>query len=65
MRIRIDITGKRFGKLVAQYPVRSPKTGKLQWHCQCDCGRVTNVDLQHLKPAIPKAVGIVQKFATI
>lgn len=26
MRIRIDITGKRFGKLVAQYPVRSPKT---------------------------------------
>lgn len=61
MRIRIDITGKRFGKLVAQYPVRSPKTGKLQWHCQCDCGRVTNVDLQHLKTGNTKSCGYCTK----
>lgn len=33
-----DITGKRFGKLVAIEPIGSNKQGRILWRCQCDCG---------------------------
>lgn len=33
---QIDITGQRFGKLVAVS--RAPSTGRTKWHCICDCG---------------------------
>lgn len=33
----IDITGQRFGRLVAIHPQRDT-AGRLQWHCECDCG---------------------------
>ena len=32
-----DLTGRRFGKLVAEYPIRTPD-GVILWHCRCDCG---------------------------
>lgn len=32
----IDLTGKRFGKLVVQKYIDNGKKGK--WECQCDCG---------------------------
>lgn len=35
-RRMIDITGQRFEKLVALFPVKSQ--GKSQWLCKCDCG---------------------------
>lgn len=48
-----DITGQRFGRLVAQYYklVPNPKTGKnvTYWHCKCDCGNEKDIrrgDLQ-------------------
>ena len=35
----VDITGQRFGRLVALYPSRRyDKSGSVVWHCQCDCG---------------------------
>ena len=34
----IDITGQRFGKLVAKYEVGSTKDGRSIWYCECDCG---------------------------
>ncbi|NCC25901.1 MAG: hypothetical protein EOM25_12030 [Deltaproteobacteria bacterium] len=33
-----DLTGRRFGRLMAEYPIRTPEGGIL-WFCQCDCGR--------------------------
>ena len=48
-----DITGQRFGRLVAQYYklVPNPRTGKndTYWHCKCDCGNEKDIrrgDLQ-------------------
>jgi hypothetical protein len=40
---RIDLTGQRFGKLVAIEPVASPtsKSTRCKWLCQCDCGNTT------------------------
>ena len=36
----IDLTGRRFGRLVALYPVRIEHKGcSAMWHCKCDCGQ--------------------------
>lgn len=34
----IDLTGKRFGKLVVLQRGESAPSGKVKWLCQCDCG---------------------------
>ncbi|MBU7002981.1 hypothetical protein HPG02_05040 [Pediococcus pentosaceus] len=57
MKIRIDITNKRFGKLVAKYPSGKAKNGNTIWHCVCDCGNETDVELQHLKVGSTKSCG--------
>lgn len=44
-----DITGKRFGKLIAIKPTqnRDPK-GAIIWECSCDCGCTTYVSVRGL-----------------
>jgi len=36
-----DITGVKFGKLVALRRIESTRLGVTQWMCQCDCGNKT------------------------
>ena len=37
-----DLTGKRFGRLVAEYPTeKRDHKGSVYWHCRCDCGGET------------------------
>jgi hypothetical protein len=45
MPLFINITGQRFGKLVAERIVFKSKYGHYNWLCKCDCGntRVANV----------------------
>lgn len=38
MAMRKDITGQRFGLLVAVRPFRDPKRPRFLWVCKCDCG---------------------------
>lgn len=38
-----DITGFRYGRLVALRRVGKTNSGNSIWRCQCDCGRFTNV----------------------
>lgn len=33
-----DITGQRYGMLVALHPVEKSKNGTWKWRCKCDCG---------------------------
>lgn len=33
-----DLTGQRFGKLVAVEAVEKSKNGTVKWRCKCDCG---------------------------
>lgn len=35
-----DLTGQRFGRLVAQERLEQQKAGSYLWRCQCDCGTV-------------------------
>lgn len=40
---RIDLTGKKFGRLTPQYYIKGGK-----WHCICDCGNELDVDTRNL-----------------
>lgn len=44
----IDISGKRFGKLLAIKRDRKNNNGKWLWLCLCDCGNYTSVDIHSL-----------------
>ena len=47
---RIDLTGQRFGKLVALYPIYAKdKASHTKWHCQCDCGNQCDIDMGNLR----------------
>ena len=43
-----DLTGQRFGRLVAIRRTESYSNGKSRWMCECDCGKETVVDTSHL-----------------
>lgn len=38
-----DITGQRFGRLVAVRPTDKRLSGSVIWECKCDCGNTTYV----------------------
>ena len=46
----IDMSGQRYGRLVAMEQAGNAKSGAALWRCKCDCGRekvVTGVDLRN------------------
>ena len=41
---KLDLTGRRFGRLTALFPTdRRGKKGSVYWHCRCDCGKEVEV----------------------
>lgn len=38
-----DITGERFARLVALYPIPGSRISPRKWACRCDCGTISNV----------------------
>ena len=47
---RIDLTGQRFGKLVALKPIYPEnKETHTKWICQCDCGNIVEIDMGNLR----------------
>ena len=47
-RPKRDITGERFGSLVALRSAGYSLHGSAVWTCQCDCGKTVDVKLNHL-----------------
>ena len=45
----IDITGQRFGELVAIRPNKSGKYRGVEWICMCDCGKECTAQGGHLR----------------
>lgn len=43
-----DLTGQRFGKLVALTMLDERKNNSVVWECQCDCGNITKVTSRNL-----------------
>ena len=53
----IDITGKRFGRLVAIEPTNKRQGGSIVWKCKCDCGKQAEVLNQNLIKGFTKSCG--------
>ena len=59
---RIDLTGKRFGRLVAIKPAdHSSSKGNLIWLCRCDCGNYIEVDGQRLRRGETRSCGCLRR----
>lgn len=43
-----DIRGMKFGKLTPLFPTGKRKNTSIVWRCQCDCGEMLDVKLNHL-----------------
>lgn len=57
-----DISGKRFGLLVAIEPTekRVPSNGCVIWRCQCDCGNIHYVNGNALRFGRTQSCGCVR-----
>lgn len=53
---RIDLTGKKFGRLTPQYYIKGGK-----WHCKCECGNEVDVDTRNLSSGHTKSCGCLNK----
>lgn len=57
-RMTKDITGQRFGKLIALYSTKEKNQNKSYlWHCKCDCGNECDVPLSYLTQNNTKSCG--------
>lgn len=56
MPLALDLTGQRFGKLVALSKAKSKK-GKTYWLCQCDCGQQKEIQTTHLRDGRAQSCG--------
>ena len=61
---RVDLTGQRFGRLVAMYECGRNKNNKILWKCQCDCGNTTTSIVSSLKSGKKKSCGCLGRETT-
>lgn len=54
-----DLTGQRFGKLVAVAPTEQRRHGCVVWRCRCDCGNEILLPSSRLKPGVVENCGCV------
>lgn len=56
----MDITGQRFGRLVALYPVRVEKNVGYLWLCKCDCGNDVLEPVKRLRTGNTNSCGCLR-----
>lgn len=54
---RIDLTGQRFGRLVALEPTDKKLCHSVIWKCQCDCGNIAEVASINLRNGNTRSCG--------
>jgi len=52
-----DITGNRYGRLVAIKPTQKRLCERVIWECKCDCGKSTLVSSGHLQDGHTRSCG--------
>jgi hypothetical protein len=58
---RIDITGRKFGRLAVVAPDHREKNWKWFWRCRCDCGKETIVGGDELRRGDTKSCGCLRR----
>jgi hypothetical protein len=53
----MDLTGQRFGRLVALEIVGKDRHGKIVWLCKCDCGNYHKTTTEQLRKGITTSCG--------
>lgn len=61
---RVDITGQRFGRLVALHPTGKRSHGSIVWNCLCDCGNTSDVSARALMHDGTESCGCMRKDTT-
>ena len=63
---KVDLTGRRFGRLVVQYELPERRNGRIFWHCKCDCGNEKDIAGAQLtkKEHNTESCGCLQKDRT-
>lgn len=61
----IDITGQRFGRLVALKVVGRNSGNNALWLCECDCGKTTVVTGTCLRRGVTQSCGCLCREKTI
>lgn len=56
----IDLTGRRFGRLVVMYRCENKKTKHARWVCKCDCGLEINTLGQTLRSGESSSCGCLR-----
>ena len=60
-----DITGQRFGRLVALYPVKKKSKNGLYtyyyWHCMCDCGNEKDISTRGIMSGATQSCGCLNR----
>jgi hypothetical protein len=65
MSKKLDLTGKRFGRLVALFDIgKRNSQGCVIWRCLCDCGSFTKVNSSNLRTGHIKSCGCLLKEKT-
>lgn len=59
----IDISGQRFGHLVAIKPTGKRFRGYVIWECKCDCGNTHYTNVSALQRGNVKSCGCISSFA--
>lgn len=57
----LDLTGQRFGRLVAIERATNSKSGKAKWLCKCDCGNETMVFSTSLVRGLSRSCGCIHQ----
>lgn len=57
-----DLTGQRFGKLVAARPTNERKHTSVVWECRCDCGNICLATQVALSKGDKKSCGCMSKY---
>ncbi len=59
-----DLTGQKFGRLIALYPTDKRTSGRVVWHCSCKCGREKDISSIDLVSGHTRSCGQCLKFRT-
>lgn len=61
----LNLSGQRFGRLIALEWVSTNKQGNSEWLCICDCGKEVIVNSQRLKSGKTKSCGCLSRELVI
>lgn len=61
----IDLTGKKFGRLLVIRQTIDQKDMNKKWLCLCECGNITLVKTSHLRDGSTKSCGCYSRYMTV